>query len=95
MWRRLFLMVSTPRESDHIFTPFYVPVTQAVVVQAQASGWQRLCLRRLFYGEHVDQHEDRNQPAFFPEERTSCSGGRNCWSGTPDGKRIGFSVGWF
>ena len=37
-------MVSTLRESDHIFTPFYVPVTQAVVVQAQASGWQRHAL---------------------------------------------------
>jgi hypothetical protein len=85
-------MMSTPRESDLIFTYFYVSMTPVVVVQAQALvGKVKLCQRRLSYGKHVEQHEDRNQPAFFSEERTSCSGRRNRWDGTPDGERIGFS----
>jgi hypothetical protein len=80
------------RGNDHIFTYFYVSMTPVVVVQAQALvGKLKLCPRRLSYGKHVDQYEDRNQPAFFPEERTSCGGGRNRWDGTPDGARIGIS----
>jgi hypothetical protein len=86
-------MVSTPRESDRIFTPFYLAMTHAIALQAQAFLWAEkdFALRRLFYAENVEQHESRNQPAFFPEERTSCSGCRNRWNGTPDGERIGFS----
>jgi hypothetical protein len=44
MRRRLFSIIPTPRESDHIFTSFDVPVTPVVVVQAQASGWQAQAL---------------------------------------------------
>jgi hypothetical protein len=95
MRRRLFLMLPTPRESDHIFTSFDVPVTPVVAVQAQASGWQAQALpRRLSDAKYVEQHEGRNQPPFFPEERTSCSGGRNRWHGTDDGKRVGFGKRW-
>src|SRR2546430_17681369 len=46
MWRRWFLMVSTPEESDRIFTYFYVSMTPAVVVQVQALvGKLKLCQR--------------------------------------------------
>jgi hypothetical protein len=96
MWRRSFLTVSTPKESDHIFTPFYRS-GDTRRCGASSSFWlgnDTLCLRRLFYGEHVDQHEDRKQPTLFPEERTGCSGGRNRWDGTSDGKFCGFSIGW-
>src|SRR5260370_21599860 len=93
MWRRLFLMRPTTRENDHIFTFFYVSMTPVVVVQAQALvGELKLCQRRLSYAKHVDQHEDRNQPAFFPEERTSCSGCRNRWRRTPGHQLIRFSA---
>jgi hypothetical protein len=95
MWRRLFLMMSTPGESDHIFTSFDVPVTQVLVVQAEAwLGKDQLCPRRLSYARHVEQHEDGNQPAFFSEERTSSSGGGNRWDGTPDGELCGFGARW-